>query len=131
MNKPTRQPLRLIDSLRLALADADTKEVLGILSLCILVFSFFFWLALGFDQMASGNPMIGKCQSVDNRKASILFATPLAIALSGLAALGEILNEIEEKRKWKVPYRMLALAKSVGAWIVIFGVTTLLLIAWC
>lgn len=106
---------RDVDRIVDRLTDPEFWKVLGVFAALLAAACGFIWVAAGFDVMAKSASGFGSaCRALGDAQALALFVSPFAIGISSLVAAGELLSQMEERRRYQRPLRWGKIMLSFG-----------------
>lgn len=113
--------------------DPDFWKLTGLFVVLFLLTVVFFLLAVRYDFFIRFTGSLGvACRQLGDIEAALLFISPFAIGLSFLVASGELISQMERKKRfrssslnWKPVLRAFLVA------ILLFSITGILMVVWC
>lgn len=112
---------------RQTMADPDFWKLFALFAGMGAAAALFFWLAMGFDVMA----LKGACRKLGDWEALTLFVSPFAVAISAMVAAGELLTQMELKKRWKKRINYWKVLRSFGMALLMLGGSAGLMMLWC
>lgn len=101
-----------------------------VLFLCTVIF---FFLAVRYDFFIRFTGSLGvACRQLGDIQATLLFVSPFAIGLSFIVASGELISQLERKKRYKSKtLNWTPVLRAFMVAIVLFSITGILMVVWC
>ena len=123
---------RLIDDIKISAEAPDFWPTLGVFFGIVVVFSLFFWMALGFDVMSKiYGHWKGACRKLGDLQSLVLFVSPFAVGLSSLLAAGEFISQLERRNRFGKKIQWYKIATTFGFATAMLSFVAFLMVIWC
>lgn len=114
------------------LGDPDFWKLFGLFLLLFIGAVLFLFLAARFDFLARISGSFGRaCRKLNDWQALFLFVSPFAIGMASLVATGELISQLEIKKRRKKPMRWGTVLRAFGVAVGLFALAGVLMVIWC